>query len=150
MSTISTHRAGGADPVRAVDRLVLDGRVPPAVEQEDVARELQVEPDAPRAVAHQQHGALRVVLEPIEHPVAPRVRDAAVVLLGLVPLGASLAEPRGDPLDRVDPLAEHDRLASRGDALLEVGLEPFELRAGSGRRVEVADLLQALSTSSKT
>ncbi len=37
---------GDADAMGPVDRLVLDGRVPPAVEQEHVAAELQVQPHA--------------------------------------------------------------------------------------------------------
>ena len=47
------HRVLLAEAVGPVDRLVLDGRVPPAVEQEDVVRELQIQPDAAGAVAHQ-------------------------------------------------------------------------------------------------
>src|SRR5438105_2334973 len=42
-----------ADAMSAIDRLVLDGGVPPAVEQEDVINELEVEPNAAGAVAHQ-------------------------------------------------------------------------------------------------
>jgi hypothetical protein len=42
-------RAGDADAVSAVDGLVFDGRIPPAVEQEDVPAELQVQaPRCPR------------------------------------------------------------------------------------------------------
>ena len=46
------HRVFLSDAVRPVDRLVLDGRVPPAVKQEDIAGKLQIESDRPRAVAH--------------------------------------------------------------------------------------------------
>ena len=48
------HRLLLAEPMGAVDRLVLDGRVPPAVEQEHVVGELQVQADAAGAVAHQE------------------------------------------------------------------------------------------------
>src|SRR6202023_571189 len=46
-------RALLTEPMSAIDRLVLDGGVPPAIEQEYVVRELQVQPDRSGAVAHQ-------------------------------------------------------------------------------------------------
>ena len=48
----------------------------------------------------------------------------------------------GEPLDRGHPLAEDDRLASAAGDLLQVGLQPLQLRTGPGGGVEVADLLQ--------
>ena len=55
---------------------------------------------------------------------------------------AESLELLGQPLERADPLAEDDRLAAAGGDFFQVGLEPFELRAGAGGRIEVADLLQ--------
>ena len=62
-----------ADPVRAVDRLRLDGRVPPGVEQEDVLGRGQVQAEAAGLQADQEEPAVRVVLEPLD----PRLRGRA-------------------------------------------------------------------------
>ena len=52
--------------------------------------------------------------------------------------------PQGlrEPPDRAHPLAEDDRLPPAAGDLLQVGLQPLQLRAGPGGGVEVADLLQ--------
>ena len=72
---------GPLTPMRwaAVDRLIFDGRVPPAIEQKHIARKLQVEPDAAGAVAHQHH-VTRVVAELFDRCVAPARGDLAVIL----------------------------------------------------------------------
>src|SRR5690606_4699672 len=72
--------AGAADAVGAVDGLVFDGRVPPAIEQEDIVGKLQVESDAPRAIAHQDDAAARVVAKLLDHTVAAGVWHLTVVL----------------------------------------------------------------------
>ncbi len=127
----------GADAMGPVDGLVLDGRVPPAVEEEDVVGELQVQAHRAGPIAHQDHVGRTVVAEPANHAVAPRGRDLAVIL-------QRPESPQGlrEPLDRRHPLAEDDRLASAAGDLLQVGFEPFQLRAGPGGGVEVADLFQ--------
>ena len=57
---------GLADPVRAVDGLGLDGRVPPGVEQVDVLGGGQVQAQAAGLEADQEDRALRVGLEPLD------------------------------------------------------------------------------------
>src|SRR5436309_4774934 len=49
-----------ADAVGAVDGLILDSRVPPAIEEEDVVGGLQIQADAAGAVAHKQDVFARV------------------------------------------------------------------------------------------
>ena len=70
MKRVDEHRLLLAQAVGPVDRLVLDGRVPPAVEQEHVVGELQVQPDAAGAVAHQDDVLARVALEAVEDRLA--------------------------------------------------------------------------------
>src|SRR5579862_86533 len=55
------------DTVSASDRLVLDGRVPPAVEEKDIIRELQIQSDAAGAITHQDHVNVRVAPEAVQH-----------------------------------------------------------------------------------
>ena len=56
-----------------VDGLVFDRRIPPAIEQEDVAGELQVQADPPCPVADQQHVAIRIIAEPANHSSRSRL-----------------------------------------------------------------------------
>ena len=46
------YRAAGTDAMRAVDCLIFDGRIPPAVKQKHIATELQVQTDTSGTVAH--------------------------------------------------------------------------------------------------
>ena len=45
-------------------------------------------------------------------------------------------------VERLHPLAEHDRLSAAGRAFFQVGFQPLQLAARAGGRIEVADLLQ--------
>ena len=63
---VGEHAARLADAVRAVDRLRLDRRVPPRVEQEDVVGRGQVQAQAAGLEADQEQPAVRVVLEPLD------------------------------------------------------------------------------------
>ena len=58
--------------VGAVDCLGRDRRVPPPVVEEDVVRELEIRPDAPRAIAPRDDVLLRFALDPraIERTIA--------------------------------------------------------------------------------
>ena len=58
---VHLHHPRLADPVRAVGCLILDRRVPPAVEVEDVAGVGQVEAQAARPQRHHQHARLAAV-----------------------------------------------------------------------------------------
>ncbi len=53
------------------------------------------------------------------------------------------AQSLGNGLQRLDPLAEHDRLLAAGGHFLQVGLQSFQLAADAGHRIEVADLLES-------
>ena len=57
---------GLADPVRAVDGLGLDGRVPPGVEQVDIFGGGQVQAQAAGLEADQEDRAVGVGLEPLD------------------------------------------------------------------------------------
>lgn len=48
---------GPAAPIRwaRLIETIFNGRIPPAIEQKDVLAELQIQSDASRAVAHQNH-----------------------------------------------------------------------------------------------
>ena len=65
MSREAKHPPRLADAVRAVDRLRLDRRIPPGIEQEHVVRRGQVQPEPARLEADQEQPAGRVRLEPL-------------------------------------------------------------------------------------
>src|SRR5262249_39222054 len=69
-----------ADAVGAIDGLVLHRRVPPAIEQENIVGELQVEPDAAGAIAHQENVLFRIVLEAFQQSGALTRWNLAVEL----------------------------------------------------------------------
>src|SRR5262249_52868501 len=72
------NRLALADTVDPVDRLVLDGRVPPAVEKEDIVRELEIESDTAGAIAHQDHVLGGIAAEALQHHLPFARGDAAV------------------------------------------------------------------------
>src|SRR5205085_12667303 len=72
------HRLLLAQTMRPVDRLVLDGGIPPAVEEKDIVGELEVEADAAGPVTHEQHVLGRVLLEQVEDRLALAVRHLAM------------------------------------------------------------------------
>ena len=55
---------------------------------------------------------------------------------------AETAELLGQPPQGDDPLAENDGLAAAAGNFVQIGLQPLQLGAGAGGRIEVADLLQ--------
>ena len=69
-----------AQAMGAVDGLVLDRGVPPAVEQEHIVAELEVESHAAGAVAHEKHARVRVRFEPVQNGRAVLLRELPVVL----------------------------------------------------------------------
>src|SRR5262245_19575179 len=124
--------------MRPVDRLVLYRGVPPAIKQEDVVGELQVEPDAAGAVAHQDDMPVRIGFEAIKDRLSLRMRDAAVIQQRAVRL-----QRLRQHLQRLHPLREDDRLAIAVGNFFQVGKQLLQLGAGAGQRVEVTDLLEA-------
>ncbi len=131
------HRILLTDAVSPVDRLILDGRIPPAVEQKHVAGELQIQPHGSGSVAHQQQVRVRIVFELIQNRFSLLRWNTAVVNQRIECL-----QPLGQPVERFGPLAEQNRLAVAGGDFLHVGRQSFKFRALSGQRIEVGDLLE--------
>src|SRR5262249_35286446 len=127
-----------ANAVRAVDGLVFDSGVPPAVEEENVVRKLQIQADAAGAVTHEEDVLGCLALERIQDGLALTVGYAAVVLKR-----ANIGERLGDELQRLDPLRKDDGLATALGYFGKVGLQALQLGAFAGGGVEVANLFQA-------
>ena len=76
---VHLHDPRLADPVGAVGRLILDRRIPPAVEVEDVAGVGQVEPEAAGAQRHDQDPRLAArLLELVDDPLTRHAGRRAV------------------------------------------------------------------------
>ena len=120
-----------------IDRLILDGRIPPAVEEKHILRELEVQAHGARAVGEQQHGVFFLLLELLDAIIAGGGRHATVVFEG-----SETGEFAAEPAERFHPLAEDERLLPTGVDLLEIGLQALELRTLPGEGVEIADLLE--------
>src|SRR4029078_9504130 len=113
-------------------------RVPPAVEEKHVFAELEVESDAAGAVAHQDYVLGFVFFELLKHGISLFGVNFPVILQRNKTL-----QLMSQDFQAFHPLAKDDRLFSAGRDFLEVGAQPFELRAFAGDWVEVADLLEA-------
>ena len=144
------HRLALPDPERAVGGLVLDRRVPPAVDVDHVVGRGQVQPGA--AGLQRQHEQRRrrgvVGLEAGDHRVACRLGDAAVQEqhLAAEPARQVAAQHRAE----LGVLGEQQRPLAGRQHLVQDLVEPLELARPAGqpaavaqevRRV-VADLLQ--------
>src|SRR5687767_3804743 len=79
-----------------------------------------------------------VFFELLEDSVALFERYFAVILER-----PKAAELMLQDFDALDPLAKDDGLLATGGDFFQVGFESFELAAGAGRGIEVADLLEA-------
>ena len=125
-----------ADAVGAVRRLILDGRVPPAVEVEDVVGGRQVEPEAAGAQRHDEHPRVAArLLEPVDDLLAGRPRRRPVEVEPL-DLELVLDVPRKKAAhDRV--LGEHERRVALGERLGEHLCEPVELARPAGQRARL-------------
>ena len=121
-----------ADPERPVGRLVLDRRVPPAVEVDDVVGGGQVQPGA--AGLQRQHEQRRTAfgLEPADHLVARGLRRAAVQEQRLA--SEPLLQVTAQQVPELGELGEAQRLVALGERLGEDLLEPRELAGASGQR----------------
>eukprot|EP00958_Prasinococcus_capsulatus_P021803 scaffold3011_cov290-Prasinococcus_capsulatus_cf.AAC.3 len=96
-------------PVGAVDGLLLGGGVPPAVEQENVARVHHVEPQARRLERHDHHGHLRPLLEVAQRRVAPLHAHRAVQPPEHVPVLPAPRAAHGQPQAHRAPAARNSR-----------------------------------------
>ena len=146
---VDLHVLRLADPEGAVRRLLLDGRVPPAVDVEDVrgAREVEARP-ARAEREHEERRRVVVLLEAPDHLGARAARDAAVQEQDLA--AEALLERRDEEVAHLGELREEERRALLRERLLAHLEEARDLRAApvqppvaeEERRV-VADLLEA-------
>ena len=139
-----------ADAVGAVGGLVLDRRIPPAVEVEDVARGRQVEAEPAGAQRHDEHARVPIrFLEAVDDSLAlrPRRRPVEVEPLDLeLPLHVA-----GEQAAHHGVLREDEGRVALGERLGEHLGQPVELAGAPGKRTRpaervermVADLLQA-------
>ena len=112
-----------AYPMCAVRCLLLHGRVPPRVEQEDVIRGGQVQASAARPEREEHHGRSVLGLKAV-HDRPPIPRRA----IETQPVDVALAEARLEQVEQARPLGEDERLVSIGDGLFEPGEQGLELR----------------------
>src|SRR5262249_43196289 len=112
-----------ADAVRAIDRLRLDRRVPPRIEQEHRIGGGEIQPDAARLQADQEQRTRRIVLEAIDAGVA--VAGAAVAVLVRDLPGVELAADDGEELGE---LREDERLVPFLDRLAQARQQRVQLR----------------------
>src|SRR5205085_3625675 len=96
-----------ADTVRTVDCLVLNGRIPPAIKQENIIRRLQVEAHAAGPVAHQDETFSFIAFESVENRLSFARRNAAMEKKRTK--FRQLARQR---FQRRNPLRENDGLAA--------------------------------------
>ena len=116
----------------AVDRLRLDGRVPPGVEQEDVVGGGQVEAEAAGLEADEEDAAVRVRLEAL-HARRAVARLAVEVLVD----EAGRVQPRLQEREEARELREDERLVPLLDDLVEARHEDVELGARALRAPRV-------------
>ena len=132
------HGAGLSDSMCPVDGLILDRRVPPTIEQEDVTGKLKVQADGTRSIAHQQNVLGRILFELCKNWF-PFLCWNSTVVDQRVELLQAFAEPVQD----FCPLAEEDCFAAALCNFFHVGDEAVEFRTFVGQRVEICDLFQA-------
>jgi len=125
---VDHHGTSLADAVRAIGRLILDGRVPPRVEQENVIGGGEVEPGPAGLERDQHHRRAGVVLEAAHHPsaVPGRAVEPDEIDAGLLQLRLCEIEERG-------PLREDQRLVPLGDDAVQRLHQQLELGRGRGR-----------------
>jgi hypothetical protein len=111
----------------AVDRLGLDGGVPPGIEEEDVSGGGQVEPGAAGAQADQEDPTRTVALEPRHALLAV----AGLAIQVLVP-DARHVEPGPHQRQQRGERREHQRLVARRGHLGDLREQRVELGAAVG------------------
>ena len=110
--------------VGAVDRLSLDGRIPPRVEQEHVVSSGQVEAMAARSEADEEEPALGIVLKPLDNGLS--VSCVAVEICVRDGVGV---EPLSQQREEARELRKDERLVRFRGGLGEFGKENVQLRA---------------------
>src|SRR5262249_963967 len=104
--------------VGALDRLVLNGGVPPTVEEKHVIGELEVQTDAARAVAPQQDVLAAIGAKLCENGL-PLYRWYSAVELQR----PEVSQSAGQHLQRLDPLRENDGLTATVGHFRQIGLQ---------------------------
>ena len=118
----------------AIDRLGLDGGIPPGIEQEDVFGGGQVQAEAARLQTHQEQRTVGIGLKALDARFA--VARAAVEIF----VGHAVAiERETDDVEQADELGEDDRLVSLFAQQAQIGEQHIELRA---RRVDLRSIDQ--------
>src|SRR5262249_14231004 len=125
------------DPVGPINCLVLDRRVPPAVEQKDVASKFDIEPHASGAVAHEKNVLAWVAAETRQYLLTLPLRYLTVKLQGAVTL-----QCLGEKLERLNPLGKDKSLAAAGRDFCQIGSKLIDFHAFLGQRVEITNLLK--------
>ena len=134
--------AGLADAKGAVGGLVLDRRVPPAVEVEDVVGGGKVQSRAARLEREDEDRRAVRGLEPLDHRVAGLLRDTAVQEEHLAAEG--LLQVALEDLAHLGELGEHQGPLAHGEHLLEHLGQPRELAGAAGDRRVVAQQLRRM------
>src|SRR5262249_59169009 len=93
----------------SLDGLVLDRGVPPAVEEEHVIGELEIEADAAGAIAHQQNMPAALLAKLLEHGLPLWGRDSAMELPR-----SKLFQGLGQHFQRLHPLGKDASPAAPG------------------------------------
>src|SRR5690606_35896566 len=91
--------------MRSIDRLILNRRIPPAIEEENITGELQVQSHRSGPIAHQQQVGVRVILEPGQDRLALFGWYAAVVDQRVTAFH-TLLDTLIDPVNRLCPLGK--------------------------------------------
>ena len=119
---VTKHLGLLADAVQAVDGLLLGRLVPPRLKDIDRVGCCQVQAHTAGLERHQQHHALRVVLEPLDHGAAVGGRPGHH---GIV--DALLGEHVAHYLDAGDEVEEHHHLVPVADGLEQAVAQRVEL-----------------------
>ena len=112
-----------ADSMGAIDRLRLDRRVPPRVQQEDVLGGGEVQSESASLQADEKEPAFRIVLKALDFRLTI-ARPAVEVLVH----DLTLVEARAQDRQQARELREHDRLVALVDRLGEARDQHIQLR----------------------
>src|SRR5688500_4390835 len=104
---IRDHRLGLSDAMGAVDRLRLDGRVPPRVIENGITRRGQIEPEARGFQREEEYGLGAIALKLVDElgAILGGAREHEIA-------DACRREPRADDLQHLDKLTEDEDLVA--------------------------------------
>ena len=122
----------------AIDRLIFNRGIPPAIKQKHISRKLQVQSDRPSTVTHQKNMSIRILFEPCQNRFPLLGRNTPVVNQCTV-----LFHRFCKPVDDFGPLTEKYGLPSTGGDFFHVGFKTIEFGTFARQRVKIRDLLQS-------